>query len=87
MVDGRRRAEGRGVMANPHIGQQVQIWYALKPRRPGGLVPAEFMPHHGKVGVVRIVGRGKPRNHGIELAGQIIAIPCGNLRPVPGGES
>ena len=73
------------MMANPRIGQRIQVWYAIKPRRRGGLVPAEFMPHHGKLGVVRIVGRGKPRNHEIDLDdGQTIGVPCGNLRPVRG---
>ena len=76
------------MMVHPRIGQPVQVWYATKPKRRGTLVPAEFMPHHGKVGLVLIVARGPgPRNHGIELDGQIIGIPCGNLRPVPGGAS
>ncbi len=74
------------MMANPRIGQRLQVWYATKPKRRGGLVPAEFMPHHGKTGTVAIVCRGPgPRNHGIDLDGQIIGIPCGNLRAAPGG--
>ena len=60
------------MISNPRIGERVQIWYAAKAR--------PHMPHHGKIGIVRIASRGKPRNHGIEIEGQIIAIPCGNLR-------
>lgn len=71
------------MMAHPRIGQRLQVWYAVKPRRRGGLVPAEFMPYHGKIGTVCIIGRSKPLNHGIDIDGKIVAIPCGNLRRVP----
>jgi hypothetical protein len=38
------------------------------------------MPLHGRTGVVRIVTRGRgPRNVGVEIDGQIVVIPRGNL--------
>lgn len=60
------------MMLNPRQGQQVQVHYAA--------MAASHMPYHGKIGCVAIVCRGKPRNHGVEIDGQVIAIPCGNLR-------
>jgi hypothetical protein len=64
------------MMLNPRIGSEVQVWYAAAWR--------EVMPLHGRIGIVRIRSRGRPRNHGIEIDGRIIAIPCGNLRrPTP----
>lgn len=64
----------------PYSGQQVRIWYATKPRRAGGIVPASFMPLHNRSGVVRIVSHGPgPHNHGIEVDGEVVAVPCGNL--------
>jgi hypothetical protein len=60
------------MISSPHVGQKVQVWY----RREVGL----HMPLHGKVGIVRISSRGKPRNHGIIINGMIYVVPCGNLR-------
>lgn len=60
------------MISNPKPGQQVQLWYAKK--------AAHLWPLHGRIGVVRIVGKGKPRNHGIEIDGQTVIVPCGNLR-------
>ena len=63
------------MILSPRIGQCVQVWY-----RP---VLRDGMPFHGRVGIVRIRSRGRRherRNHGIEIDGQIIAVPCGNLR-------
>lgn len=37
------------------------------------------MPHHGKVGRLAVVSRGKPRNHGVEIDGRIVVVPCGNI--------
>jgi len=38
------------------------------------------MPYHGKIGVVRVVSRGPgPRNVGVEIDGQVIVVPRGNL--------
>lgn len=66
------------VIANPHKGMTVQIWYG-KRRTP---FPAHQMPLHGKIGTVQIVSRGKPRNHGVMVDGVVWCIPCGNLRKV-----
>lgn len=66
------------MLSSPKVGQLVQCWYAKK--------FAHLWPYHGKVGVVRIVGRGPgPRNHGVEIEGQLVVVPAGNLR-VPKGE-
>jgi hypothetical protein len=62
------------MIVNPALGQRVQVWYRAK--------LAGFMPHHGAVGIVRVASRGRPRNHGIEIAGRLVVVPCGNLRPV-----
>lgn len=70
------------MLANPKPGQRVQVWYATKPKRAGGLVPAEVFPLHGKLGTVKHVAKGPgPRNHGVLIdGGRVYAIPCGNLR-------
>jgi len=45
------------------------------------------MPWHGCFGVVEVVGKGKPRNHGVRMdAGPMIVIPCGNLKTVDAAE-
>lgn len=62
------------MIVNPRQGQQVQVWYNKR--------IAPTMPYHGKVGTVTIVCRGKPRNHGVLIDGQVIAVPCGNIRKV-----
>ena len=61
------------MMLNPRHGQHVQVWYGKGWRRAG-------MPLHGRVGVVRVVCRARPRNHGVEIDGQVYGVPCGNLR-------
>jgi hypothetical protein len=61
------------MITNPRQGQAVTIWYGKKLRG--------WMPLHGKTGVVEIVCRGKPRNHGVRVNGVLYAIPCGNLQP------
>jgi hypothetical protein len=43
------------------------------------------MPHHGKTGTVLMPGKGKPRNHLIDIRGIRVAVPCGNLRAVEKG--
>ena len=63
------------MICNPRLGSTVQVWYAQR--------AARHMPYHARLGTVKIVSRGKPRNHGIEIDGQIIAIPCGNIRRAP----
>ena len=41
---------------------------------------ASAMPLHGKTGVVRLVAKGPgPRNVAVEIEGQVIVIPRGNL--------
>jgi hypothetical protein len=41
------------------------------------------MPHQGSRGTVVIAGKGKPRNHLIQLAdGQRVVVPAGNLNKI-----
>jgi len=62
------------MLVNPRIGQWVQVWYGAKTRT--------LMPLHGKTGTVEIVGRGKPRNHGIRVDGVLYVTPCGNINKI-----
>ena len=62
------------MLCNPRPGQRVRVWYCK--------ALAHMMPLHGQVGVVRIVGHGKPRNHGIEVDGKTYAVNCGHLQTV-----
>jgi len=60
------------VIFHPRFGQRVRVHYARH--------VAATMPYHGKVGVVRVASQGPgPRNVGVELAGQLVVIPRGNL--------
>lgn len=59
------------MLANPRLGTQVQIWYNKR--------IAPVMPLHGKIGTVVIVSKGRPRNHGVLVDGQMYVIPCGNI--------
>lgn len=59
------------VLANPKHGTLCRIHYSAK--------KAPFMPHHGKIGRVVVVSKGKPRNHGVEIDGKIVCFACGNL--------
>jgi hypothetical protein len=68
---GKADAEVWAVIANPKPGQVVRIHYAAR---------ALPMPYHGKIGTVEIVSKGKPRNHGIRIDGELVVIPCGNLQ-------
>ena len=57
---------------HPRPGQRVRIHYAKR--------SASIMPHHGKVGVVRLVSSGPgPRNVGVEIDGLTVVVPRGNL--------
>jgi len=57
---------------HPRTGQRVRVHYAKR--------AAAVMPHHGRIGVVRIVTNGPgPRNVGVEIDGRIVVIPRGNL--------
>jgi len=63
------------MMLNPRIGSEVQVWYRAQAR--------PHMPLHGRIGTVRIVSRGPgPRNHAVEIDGEMWFVPCGNLRKV-----
>lgn len=63
------------MMANPKVGQRVQVWY----RKSLALT----MPLHGKVGTVEVVIPNKRvKNHGVRIDGKLYAVPCGNLRKV-----
>ena len=62
------------MISNPHTGQAVQIWYGQRTR--------SMMPLHGRLGVVVIAGRGRPRNHVVLVDGERVIVPAGNLRPV-----
>ena len=59
------------MIAHPKVGQRVRVRYAKHYR--------EMMPYHDCIGIVRIVAHYRPLNHGIEIGGRIIVIPCGNL--------
>ena len=59
------------MISNPKPGQVVQVWYGRGWRR---------LPLHGRQGVVRIAGNGKPRNHGVEIGGQMYVVNGGHLR-------
>jgi hypothetical protein len=59
------------MILNPKIGKPYKIWYNKK--------AAEFMPYHGRIGIVKVRGNGKPRNHVIQLLETSIVIPCGNI--------
>jgi len=49
---------------------------------------ASIMSHHGKVAVVRLVSHGPgPRNVGVEIDGQTVVVPRGNLVAVEGAAS
>jgi len=61
------------MLASPALNQDVVIWYNKQ--------AAGFMPYHGKQGRVVVSSRGKPRNHLIEIEGQFVVVPCGNLKP------
>jgi hypothetical protein len=63
------------MLANPRQGDRVIIRYA---KAKVARSPSTF-PLHGKTGTVEIVGRGKPRNHGILIDGVLYVVPCGNL--------
>ena len=57
---------------HPRVGQHARLHYAKR--------MAALAPHHGKVGVVRVVAKGPgPRNVGVEIDGRVIVVPRGNL--------
>jgi len=60
------------MLTDPRLGREVQVRH--RPAMAAG------MPHHGRVGRVAGVGRGRPRNHAVLIGGRLVIIPCGNLR-------
>ena len=59
------------MLTHPRIGQRVRLHYRESARET-------FL--HDRMGVVKVVGTGKPRNHGVLLGdGQLVVVPCGNL--------
>ena len=38
------------------------------------------MPLQNRIGTVELVGRRRPRNHGVRIDGKLYIVPCGNLR-------
>ena len=61
-------SEVRIMIVNPRKGMTVQVWYNKR--------VAPTMPLHGKIGTVTIVSRGKPRNHGVTIDGQMWLCPA-----------
>ena len=59
------------MLANPKPGTLVRLAYrkALHPTAP----------LQGQVGVVEVISRGKPRNHGVRIDGRLYVVPCGHL--------
>lgn len=53
------------------IGQTVRIHYNER--------VAPTMPYHGRYGKLVVLSNGKPRNHGVEIDGKIVVVPCGNI--------
>jgi len=60
------------MLANPHIGKLVKVWYRKENRH---------LQFHNKRGFVLIASRGRPRNHLISIIdGPVVVVPCGNLQ-------
>lgn len=65
------------MISNPRPGQAVRVRYSVKRWRT---VPR----WQDAVGRVVVPSRGRPRNHLVEIAGELIVIPAGNLMvPLP----
>jgi hypothetical protein len=64
----------RSVLSSPKKGDRVQAWYGPKFR--------DYSPIHGATGIVEVVCKGRPRNHGVRIKGKFYVIPAGNLRKV-----
>ncbi len=67
------------MLINPRLGSAALVWYRAGVR--------EHMPYHGLVAVVRGAGRGRPRNHAVEIDGRLVVVPCGNLRKATANET
>jgi hypothetical protein len=64
------------MLRNPRKDQAVLVWYRESLR--------VICRCHGKTGRVLAPGRGKPRNHLVEVDHEPVFIPAGNLRKVDG---
>ena len=73
------------MISRPKVGMQVRIHYRAD--------VAGHMPYHGSTGTVLLAARARPRNHAVQLDGElvVIVVPAGNLRrreaPLPGAET
>lgn len=63
------------MLSNPKLGTRVILHYAQKWRD----VPHIYTTLHGRIGTVVARGKGKPRNHAVEIDGVIHSVPSGNL--------
>lgn len=64
------------MVSNPKPGDVVKVCYRKSLKN--------WFPYEGEIGTVRIVCKArKCRNHGVEIDGKIIVIPCGNLNYYP----
>ena len=59
------------MLMNATRGQLVRVHYRA--------AVAACMPLHGQVGRIVAGGRGRPRNHCVEIAGRLYIVPAGNL--------
>jgi hypothetical protein len=75
-MDAARNSRVTVMLSAPKIGDCAQVWYGSKWRRVCGQL-------HGRIGVVRVVSKGSPRNHGVEIEGRLIVVPRGHLRKTP----
>ncbi len=62
------------MLSSPRVGQLVELRYCPALRALTGL--------HGCLATVVIVGRGRPRNHGVRLLnGRLVSVSAGNIFP------
>jgi len=59
------------MLMNATRGQLVRVHYRA--------AVADGMPLHGQVGRIVAGGRGRPRNHCVEINGRLHIVPAGNL--------
>jgi len=86
------------MIAFPTPGRPVQVWYRASVRSVTpwhgrtGVVVIPAAPHRGRgvesvrlsKGAMRCRRHRGPSNHGIDIDGTLVVVPCGNLRGVPG---
>lgn len=69
------------MLTNPRPGMIAQIWYRKRPYYGWEKVS----PGHGHLCFILYSGKGKPRNHLVELLnGYKMIVPAGNLRKPKG---